>query len=44
MTPQKTERQIFIDYNKLHDFHQFSITDNGIGIPQIKENIFAPFI
>lgn len=42
--PNKNERHITINYKKLDDFYQFSITDNGIGIPKTDKNIFEPFI
>lgn len=41
--PMKNDRLVIIDYEKLTDFHQFSITDNGIGIPKTDKNIFLPF-
>ena len=39
----KTHRYVHLAYKELNDLHQFSITDNGIGIPATKKNVFKPF-
>ena len=38
----KADRYILLDYKALNNFHQFSITDNGIGIPKTAKKIFKP--
>ena len=39
----KTHRYVHLAYKELNNLHQFSITDNGIGIPATKKNVFKPF-
>lgn len=41
--PNKTNRYVHIDYKQIGKFHQFSICDNGIGIPDTDKNLFEPF-
>jgi len=40
---KKDTRYIDFSYKELTDFHQFTIADNGIGIPDTKKNLFEPF-
>ena len=40
---KKTSNYVYLDYKQLNGFHQFTITDNGIGIPKSGENIFHRF-
>ena len=39
----KISNYVHLDYVKLNGFYQFTITDNGIGIPKTGKNIFHPF-
>ncbi|MDC0008257.1 ATP-binding protein [bacterium] len=39
----KEHNYVYIDFKELNGFYQFSITDNGIGIPKTGKNIFKPF-
>ena len=39
----KKYNYVHLDYEKLDDFYQFTIRDNGIGIPKTIKNIFHPF-
>ena len=39
----KISNYVHLDYVELNGFYQFTITDNGIGIPKTGKNIFHPF-
>ena len=39
----KDPNYVHLDFKELDGFYEFSITDNGIGIPKTKKNIFKPF-
>jgi len=39
----KDKKYIRFSYKEKDKFHQFSISDNGIGIPETEKNIFQPF-
>ncbi|MDC0008258.1 tetratricopeptide repeat protein [bacterium] len=43
MDVNKKCNYVHLDYEKLDDFYQFTIRDNGIGIPKTGKNIFHPF-
>jgi len=40
---KKAEKQVNFSYKELPDFYQFTIADNGIGIPDTNKNLFEPF-
>ena len=39
----KEHNYVHLDCKELNGFYQFSITDNGIGMPKTEKNIFNPF-
>ena len=39
----KEHNYVHLDCKELNGFYQFSITDNGIGMPKTEKNIFSPF-
>lgn len=41
--PNKTERHIQLDYKEIDNRHQFSISDNGLGIAETSKDLFEPF-
>lgn len=41
--PNKSEKYLQIDYKDVNNYHQYSISDNGIGIPEDCKNLFEPF-
>ena len=40
---EKENSYVNFSYKELENFHQFTISDNGIGIPDTSKNLFEPF-